>query len=176
MNVSNSDNFLLPSTSPRRQHYVFAHQYLREKAERMPVETVEMLSNPTATNYLSTLWVTLAFSSQAEEDEFIPADGIECFPIQISDTCSAVIVQLPPPERITEAYFVAIVVWHDGSHSQSEAKVRHRYITLELSENLSGIRHTILGEWKDGNHQNHGEGPDPNKDAFIKAVLDLITA
>ena len=111
----------------------------------------------------------------APEDEFIPADGIECFPVRINEGCSAVIVQMPPPERVAEAYFAAIVVWQEPNQSQPEnPKVRHRYITLELSEDLSGSPHTVLGEWDEGSHYNYGKGPAADKDAFIQAVLDLI--
>lgn len=141
----------------------------------MPMYTVETLSRPTAASYLSHLWVTTGLASKAEEDEFIPADGIACYPVQISVDCAAVIVQLPPPERITEAYFVALVVWHEGNQSKSpEAKVTHRFITLERGENASGAPTTILGEWDEGCHLNYGEGLTLDKDAFLKAVLEMI--
>jgi hypothetical protein len=161
--------------APRQQHYYFAHRYLVERTEQMPLYMIETLSKPTAARYLSTLWVSTGLGFKAPEDEFISAEGIECFPMQISETCSAVVVQLPPPERMAEAYFVAIVVWQEPNQLEPEnPKVRHRFITLELSEDLSGSPHTILGEWDGGSHCNYGKGPTPNREAFIKAVLDLM--
>ena len=73
-------------------------------------------------------------------------------------------MKLPKPERMAEAYFVAV----------AEKDKTTRYFTLELTSGMSKCdASTILGEWKpDGKHINYGCGPKPEKQEFLKAIAN----
>jgi hypothetical protein len=156
--------------APRRQHYHFAHVALREKAMSFPKALVDNLRGESGLRRLSFYWTSVAMAVKRAEEEFIPADGLACFAVDLSEEYYGVVVQLPPPERMAEAYFVAIIVRDSGD----DTNVRCRYITLELGRNEDGSRRTVLGEWKDGSHFSYRSGPPPGREAFIEAVRSLI--
>jgi len=154
--------------APRRQHYYFAHEYLRERAQQHPKLLVEKLREESGTSYLSFLWVSRGFAVKGEEDEFIPADGLECFPIEIGSEYYGALVQFPTPEKMAEAYFVAILLpASEGASASAE------FFTLEFSMDDDRSKKTVLGKWGGGSHFNLGSGPPPEKGAFLNAIHDL---
>ncbi len=145
--------------TPRKHHYVFVHQFLRDKVHEHPQDTFETLSRESAKMYLSVHWVQHGIALGST----LPADGIECFPMKINNDCFAVVVQLPQPERMGEAYFAAIVYWPSSKKA--------RYLTLELTGSAESERQTFLCEWINGSHFNYGQGPQPDRKHFIWAVM-----
>lgn len=63
-----------PEKKPRRQHYAFAHIYLREKLPSGKI-FVENITKPNST-FLNTYWFQCAAHFKPDEDQFIPADGL----------------------------------------------------------------------------------------------------
>lgn len=163
-NKVESRNMNANPNAPRQQHYYFAHVYLRERTEQNAQFLVEKLREESATKYLSFLWVSRGYDTKADEDLFIPADGLECIPVEIDDEHYGVIVQLPKPERMAEAYFVAIIVKNEDNSDF------YRYFTLEFSKNRDGTNCTVLGEWNGGSHANYGNGGIPLIDNFVEAL------
>ncbi len=155
--------------APRRQHYHFAHQYLPERACQHPKLLVEKLREKSATSYLSFLWVSRGLAVKGEHEEFIPADGLECCPIEIGDDYYGALVRFPTPQKMAEAYFVAIVLPVANSASAS-----CQFFTLEFSMDADRTKRTALGEWVDGSHFNLGSGPPPEKEAFLEAMAELV--
>lgn len=154
---------------PRRQHYYFAHQYLREKAQDHPRLLIDKLREDSATRYLRFHWVSCGLAAKSETDEFIPADGLGCFPIDIDTDWYGVLVQLPTPERMAEAYFVAIILpTFDTALDACE------FFALEFSKNMDGSKRTVFGKWCDGSHLNMGDGPSPEREAFIDSICTLL--
>ena len=175
------DDFRKPITDiktfdkPRDLHYYFAHHFLRDKVASNPRRTLDDLSREKGSNYLRIHWAMIELSAEnlSEEDKLISTDVIECFPIEIDDECSGVVVQLPPPERMTEAYYIGIIVWNPECYSSSgQTKDSYRYFTLELSRD-GRTKRTVMGEWEDERHSNYGKGPVPNIDDFVQAMLRL---
>lgn len=156
--------------APRRQHYYFAHQYLRERAQQHPKLLIEKLRGESGTIYLSVLWLSRGLAVKGEGDDFIPANGLECFPIEIGDEYYGALVQFPTPEKIAEAYFIALIL-----PVTEEASVLCEFYTLEFSKNEDGSRRTVLGKWIDGSHFNLGSGPAPEKEAFLDAIPEVWT-
>jgi hypothetical protein len=155
--------------APRRQHYYFAHQYLRERAQQHPKLLVEKLREESGISYLSFLWVSRGLAVKGAEDEFIAAEGLECFPIEIGDEYYGALVQFPTPQKLAEAYFVAIILPVSEDVSASA-----KFFTLEFSMNNDRSKKTVLGQWSDGSHFNLGSGPSPEKEAFIEAISSLV--
>jgi hypothetical protein len=155
--------------APRRQHYFFAHQYLRERAQQVPKLLVANLRKESGTRYLSSLWVTQGFAAKREEDDFIPADGLKCFPIEIGNEYYGALVQFPTPQKMTEAYFAAIILPVDETASPP-----CEFFTLEFSLNNDRSKTTVLGLRGDTTHFNLGSGPLPDKEAFLGAINKLV--
>lgn len=162
-NNDESSQFL---DKPRDQHYAFAHVYLRDKALSNPATTVHELSGENSLQYLKILWATEGLRSKAPNDEFIPADGLGCYPFTIADRSRGVIVKLPDPKGPAEAFMVAIVVPIDAEPGDY---CSCRYLTLEFSPNRTN--RTVLAEWTDGAHFNRGAGPQPNVRHFKNVIL-----
>lgn len=153
--------------APRRQHYYFAHQYLRDRAQQNPEPLVDNLRKETGTKYLKFLWVSRGFAAKREEDDFIPADGLKCFPIEIGNEYFGALVEFPTPEKMTEAYFAAIIL-----PVRAQPSVPAEFFTLEFSLNRS--EGTILCKWVEGSHFNLGDGPPPQREAFVEAISKLL--
>lgn len=151
---------------PRKDHYFFVHRFLRDRVNELPKVTFETLSRESAKDYLSVHWWQIGVSLGLTPEETVSADGIECFPMKISEDCHAIAVQLPCPQRQGEAYFVAIVYWRSSNKT--------RYFTLEKAEIGQRTEETFLCEWLDGNHINYGQGPNPDKKHFLWAVIKLL--
>ena len=161
-----------PNQKPRVQHYTFAHRYLPEIVARQPKLFVESLLKPES-NMINVRWIMNAQKYDLSDEEFIPADGLDCFPINFSEDHYGVLIQLPQPKRIAEAYFAAIVL----KELEESSKVRYRYLTLELGINDDGSAGTIFGEWlptEPGYHVNRGSGPSPIKERFLEEVRKLV--
>lgn len=159
---------------PRRQAYFFAHRFLPNRVATMPRAMIENLRAESATRYLKTHWMLASLSLELAPEDMADGEQLECFQVEIGDSHRAAVVRMPTPERRTEAYYVAVVV---GEAEDADARVDYRFITLELSVDDDGMKHTILGEWTgpDGDtHANYGSGPVPELELFIAAVRDLL--
>jgi hypothetical protein len=150
--------------APRRQHYYFVHQYLRERGEQNPRLLIENLRKESGTSYLRFLWVSRGTASKREEDDFISADGLECSPIEIGDEYYGALVQFPTPKKTTEAYFAAIILPVDQT-----VQTRAKFFTLEFSLFFRPNK-TVLGQWAEAAHLNLGSGPLPDKNEFISEL------
>ncbi len=82
------------------------------------------------------------------------------------------VLTLPQPRELTEAYLAAVV----GRASDPSFG---RYFLLETAESvMDGRRYTVLGEWNETRHGNHGEGPAFTGDivndhaTFVDAVVE----
>ncbi len=167
----------------RMQHYVFAHQL-------MPAQ---MFAEPFAV--LAPMVDAKGFSKQGREHllEFWDAAGAGCSGKHLvpSDAVTykmavlghpnstAFLVELPPPVKKPEAYYVAMVFDSPGLAAN---RIRHlRYFTLEYHGIKNGTPKTWVSEWKpeeDGGleYVDHGEGPAPDKKEFLLRVQKIIKA
>lgn len=157
--------------NPRRQHYHFAHVYLRDRAFGNAKLLIDELSKDDSAEFLKIRWILTGFNSKDAEDDFITNEGLEAFPFKVGNDFYGVLVQLPKPERIAEAYFAAIILSVDADTSTA-----CRFYTLEFSKRDDGSHNTVLGEWVGkGTHFNLGPGPAPEQQAFIDAIKEKMS-
>ena len=67
--------------APRRQHYYFAHEYLRDRAHSHPAYLINELRQETAFKYLAWHWVARGVEVAEREEDFIAGKGLGVFPV-----------------------------------------------------------------------------------------------
>jgi len=156
----------------RRQHYVFAHRLLPALFHQDPEGFLELLRTDGDT-FLRFWWRRSAAWWRRLPTGTTPRHEIR----HLDDDTVAVLVILPPPKALAEAYFLALVY-------RSPQKDRDRLASVFTLE--SGVRfpegtpRTVLGGWywKNGGatvgHVNFGDGPDPEPEAFLRSVQKLV--
>ena len=161
---------------PRPHHYQFAHLALPALAGRQSRFLFVALGRPDAQSFLIDLWQNVA-ETLPEEDRLAP-DGLNCLCRRHGNYVIDLIV-LPPPVGITEAYFTALVFGPITNMETENLPVL--YYTLEQGFNfITGEKRTVLGEWKidsegTGSHYNLGDGPDPDPEAFMKKIGEMLS-
>lgn len=150
------DNF----TSPRIQHYKFAHEVLNN----MFFEDKDSLIKNVLSSEgeLRGLWYDVGQYYSKEYEGAVELDGtdIKISAKEFEDTLF-VVISLPTPEHRTEAYFVGLII-------PLKKKDNSSYITLEYGDSGS-----VLCEWTQDSHLNFGEGPAPTLDNFQDKLIDM---
>jgi hypothetical protein len=175
MNNSNDTTYNNLDIHARHQHYQFAHVILPKVACSYPEKFLETLHSPNGQQFLLETWNN-AGKNFGFEKSIDPMDlrySIESF----NDIYSAVVIELPKPERMTEAYFVALVFQKQKRLLSSIKSILAHYFTLELGVDITDkSTYTVLCEWKidkkgsPASHMNYGDGPPPEKEAFLEAL------
>lgn len=150
-----------PGGSPRRQHYEFAHLLLPQRFFSDAKGLYRILCDDEGITLLEALWREA--KSDMLDDDIDSKDLSRSTHLGPSDS-NLMIIKLPLPKAVTEAYFVGLVVGEN-----------YRYFTLELGFDEGGIKRTVFCEWKNGAHFNYGDGPSADVEAFaatIRAYLD----
>jgi hypothetical protein len=159
--------------SPRQQHYVFAHVALAQIFAREPHDLWSRLSSEAGTAMLQGLWRRIG--AECPEKERAEEAGLS-LSIETLGAREAAVITLPRPLAPAEAYMVALI--RDPPRKKFLFTVRResfRYVTLELGiDIMSGGGRTVLCEWlPDGSRANHGDGPEPTREAFVQALAAL---
>jgi hypothetical protein len=158
-----------------RPHYMFAHHALRQVGMRDPLFLLQVLPSPNGGRFLADLLGQVAQHAGVEPD--FTADQVSFRGFRVAGRPAAVL-QLPPPQEVGEAWFVALVV--DVDLSQEPAADAPpppaRFFTLEHGTHFSTNEpRTVLCEWTAaGAHRNFGDGPAPELRAFLGRVEALI--
>lgn len=155
--------------APRKQHYYFARVYLRDRAFQHPKLLIDELREESGSKYLKIRWAVQAMASKEKDADIISHDGLECFPIEIGNEYYGVLVQFPKPERIAEAYFVAVIL-----PVRADASTKAYFYTLEFGKNEDGSERTVLGHWSPGIHSSLVNESEPEREAFVQAISELI--
>lgn len=153
--------------SSSRHHYLFGHVALRGiffENPRMFLQTLEMFGE----KLLVRLWHETGRHLHDGQASAPPAlaTGLAYSIRELRPKLNAVIVVLPPPQRPTEAYFVAMLM------PLAKADLKPRYLTLERSvhDDEPG---TMLGEWIGDRHYQLGPGPVSNLGSFVACLTTL---
>ncbi len=161
----------------RMHHYLFAHFVMPQRLWRNPDEFLNLLHGSQSRGFLITRW--LEAGSAVEDDEFLaPGEGLRYEPFEIAGGYRADVISLPEPQRMTEAYMVAIV----SRPARRRALIMKtppvlRYFTLELGYCFDMItRCTYFCEWTPKSHENYDTGPSPNTKDFLKAIEARLAA
>lgn len=146
---------------------MFVHQALPAMFFANPVKFVTTLAER-GDEVLHALWHRIG-EGVREANRIAPA-GLSAETRQLEDETRLILITLPDPQGVTEAYFVALAY-----RPPTQQKGLTRFITLEYSLNLEGSPGTMLCEWTaDKRHRNLGPGPEPTLEAFFEVVGRLI--
>ena len=157
---------------PRNQHYVFAHIFLRQLVLDAPWQFFGMMASPGAEKILISIWnnVRAWLEKTGKPVDASSPDGLVATPTRIGGF-PAVLVTLPKPIGVTEAYFIAVVMKTLEMPRDMKEKGPVSYYALEHGHSLATQSdRTVLTEWKDGTHLNFGDGPPAELESFRIAV------
>ncbi|MEZ6185352.1 MAG: hypothetical protein R3F62_10130 [Planctomycetota bacterium] len=149
----------------RRHHYLYAHRVLPHLAFDDPAGFCARLSDRAAGQAsLEALWERVG----ADSAFALPYDGLALSLHPLPGGRTAFLIQLPPPEIMPEAYFLAIVPGPEDLF----------VYTLEHSQDFeTGDACTVVGAWNAaGDHLNLGRGPEPTAAAFLARVAEVLPA
>lgn len=155
---------------PRQDHYWFAHRVVRDICKQNPSRFFMRMNEETRFILLN-LMIDSTEDITGEPAKNFLSEDLDVITRQIAD-CPSVIITMPEPLAVTEAYMVAVVFTkEEGDETQDES---FRYFTLELSQSFDGDLRTVFCEWTDDAHLNFGKGPLANVDAFSQAIENKI--
>ncbi|HEU4327029.1 MAG TPA: hypothetical protein VFS21_28065 [Roseiflexaceae bacterium] len=155
------------SEEPRAQHYSFAHRLLPSLAWQNPDRLRMTLAGDEPLPFLMRLWRDIG--EHLPPHQRLDPAGLAA-ETRSHGAYQILLITLPPPVAITEAYFAACVF---GPHTHRAVPLR--YFTLEESYSFfSHQRTTVLGEWRPTGHDNLGAGPEPDLDAFYTRICQLL--
>jgi hypothetical protein len=162
----------LEDGEPREQHYAFAHFALPGVLASNAAGASELFAAGEGNAFLRWLWDQVG--QKCSQEGLVPSDGLYCR-VRVEDERRVVVVHLPEPRRMTEAFMVALVFDPPTRGWLGKRKAGPtRYFTLELSTDLEGGWRTVLCEWRDESHLNMGDGPSPDEDAFVAALTGCL--
>ncbi len=150
-------------------HYAFAHRVVRDYVKNDPEEFLALVDSAERDDFVAWLW------EQTERYVGEPLTGIDTkltgVEVRTVARCRTVIVTLPPPADIGEAYMVAAMI-SPSAPDPTTSEARARYFTLEFGMSMEdeGEGKTVLCEWMETRHRNYGPGPAPNVDAFAEQL------
>lgn len=153
--------------------YVLAHLALRHLALGNPLQFLGVLASPDAKDFIQSVIDDVVEKSQCPAT--FDAASVNAHPTRIHSFPCA-ILEFPPPEKMAEAFMVALVVFLDlneGEPSDLES-VEARYFTLEKGFTSTNEPRTVLCEWTEESHLNYGDGPAPTVEEFIAALGNHI--
>jgi hypothetical protein len=152
---------------PRLHHYAFAHKIIPSTFFQYPANFIMMLSQR-ADEILHEIWNHIG--QKVEPEDIVAPEGLACEVRRVEGSKLGALISLPPPQRVTEAYFVAPVFQPPMEGKEAQA----RYITLEYNPEYENK--SVLCEWEaEGPHVNSGAGPEPNLEDFWKAVCTEVS-
>lgn len=133
------------------QHYLFAHRILSGLLQSDP-EGFRAALLKEGDGLLQRLWIHAAQHGKPSPG------GQPTFSVhQLGPAQEALVIQLPPPTDPPEAYFVGLF--------------NNTVYTLELGRDLTGDQPcTYLCSWSETTHANLGQGPEPEREAFLQAL------
>ena len=145
------------------QHYAFVHQVLRDIFFNEPNNIIAILMSDRAIDTLTDLWYRVG--KELEDNNPLRLDGLCCEVRTLENNTIVVLITLPTPHHMCEAYLVALVYRPDSTNHKGMA----RFIVLE-----HGIRPTLC-EWENvDTHCNMGYRCEPNLESFFEVVRELV--
>ena len=166
----------LPDDGPRCDHYTFTHVALRRAVFQDPAGCVAALGSSEVDSLIDRLWEEVLETCRAFEVEAVinPRDIMVHQVKAGSFPCT--LIEMPAPERPTEAFFVAMLLMIDFANPDQGFQVSPvRYFTLENGEPDDDEITTVVGEWMaDETHATHGPGPWPTADEFVECITGIV--
>lgn len=155
----------------RKQHYLFSHRLLPEMAYKDPAQFYKAVGTLSGNRFLHTLWKKTAALIQQP-----PIETDQLF-VQMLGKRLAVI-EFPTPIEAPESYF-AVMASVPGKRRFGflPGPLKHYYFLLDLAvpDKKDSRPKTNLSRLDKELYQLElGPGPEPNRDAFINAVVKAL--
>ncbi len=168
---------LLKEIMPPPHHYEFAHRALREICMSDPCRFFVTVAKPeTRASFFDEVWQEVCrMYAEGKQPTFSMAD-VKVEVKRVGDY-PVLLITMPRPEFITQAYMVAIVLKirfeelkttlvNALMNGAGQPRPEVRYFVLE-----EGTGRTVLCAWDTaGEHINYGDGPPPDPEEFLKAI------
>lgn len=153
--------------------YMLAHYALRQLSLNSPLQMLSLLASPDAPKFLQELLQDV--EKQVGHKASYTSEKIKIHPCRIGIYPCA-IVEFPAPQKMAEAFMVAIVALLDPDEELPKdlSAVQARYYTLEKGFSMDGSDRTVLCEWDDTAHRNFGDGPEATPAAFAQALETVM--
>lgn len=162
-----------PADSGPSPEYVFAHYALRQIALSDPLQFLALLASSDAEEFIDAVLKDVA--EQCGLKTSFDASSVKIHKVRLN-AFPCVVISLPEPKEMAEAFMVALVVLIDTSseRTRQQDKPEARYFTLEKGFSLSNEPRTVMAEWDSEAHSNYGDGPAPTVQAFTTAIEGLL--
>lgn len=165
------------SKSPvTRHHYDFGHIVLREACSLNPMAFCQVLASPGKEDFLENLWRVACERCDGQGPARFSSKEVAINSLLL-ENYPTILVTMPLPQVMTEAYYIAIVLLTPMDQIVAGAipeQPSFGYYTLELGIGPNGDRYTVLCAWDGGKHISFGDGPDADPTAFLQAVSEKI--
>lgn len=146
-----------PENLPRFHHYAFVHTILKELFFGDSQQLIKVFSSPEGKQTFVNLWEKVG--SDIENADKLPAIGLDVQYYEIEDYKIS-LLKMPQPERVTEAYFIAMIIGPDGIY----------YYTLEHTYGPD----PVICFWENETHGNTGKHIKTDSKLFVDTVLEII--
>jgi hypothetical protein len=163
-------------SSPSRHHYDFGHVVLREACSFNPMAFFQVLASPGREDFLENLWKIACKRCDGKGTAWFSPEEVAIESLMLGNY-PTILVTMPLPRVMTEAFYVAIVLLTPMDQIVAGAipeQPPFGYYTLELGIGPDDSRYTLLCAWEDGKHSSFGNGPDADPAAFLQAVAEKL--
>lgn len=160
--------------SDARHHYILGHIALREICADDPVSFFCLMNAPERDEFLDGVWRQIRDNCDVDGKAPFDITDVDFKYCTVQDY-PTVLITMPEPEGMTEAYFVAMILKIDIDADEFPENPEFQYFTLEKGSEMDGTDRTVMCEWTaDGKHMNYGDGPPPDIDFFVEEVIGRI--
>jgi hypothetical protein len=153
-------------SEPRVGHYLFAHRAVPRAFLRDPAPILGILGSSDAMAFLSGMWDII--DREVEPEQRIDRRGLAVDVYELQHDVFVAMVTMPPPQRVLEAFFVALV-------ARLESDTFARALTLDLAGPPGADPLVGILEWDaEGNRTLLEPTSKPEASAFIDVIEALI--
>jgi hypothetical protein len=154
-------------------HYFLAKVALRVAFFRNPLAVFASLDSNLRQQSLEGLWEIVSQNCDSLGPARFGIDdlAITSLPIKGFPT---LLIQMPEPTEVAEAYFVAMVLLTPISALSPAKPSEGAYYLLERADPSAGCPTMVCGYTADGAHLNYGPGPKPTQAKFIRVLERMV--
>jgi hypothetical protein len=159
-----------------RHHYDFVHVVLREACSFNPMAFFQVLASPGKEDFLENLWDVACKRCDGTGPAWFSCKEVAIDSLMLEDY-PTILVTMPLPRVMTEAFFVAIVLLTPMDQIVAGTipeQPSFGYYTLELGIGPNDNKYTLLCAWEDDKHLCFGNGPVADPTAFLQAVSEKL--
>jgi len=152
------------------------HVILREACSSNPMAFFQVLASPGKDDFLEKLWMATCERCDGQGPALFSYKDVVIASLML-DEYPTILVTMPPPRVMTEAFYIAIVLLTPMAQivaGNVPQRPSFGYYTLELGIGPDGSNYTVLCAWDGGKHLSYGDGPDAEPSAFLQAVSEKI--